>query len=91
MEVSEFPRLLSYRGQASLAAALITIQKSQARLPSMPKQPFGVALGAARAEAKLPAGQGEPERRLQGHSDTWQRDGEVYLREVLLSFKGFGL
>lgn len=83
MEVSEFPRLISYRGQASLAAALITIQKSQARLPSMPR--------AARAEAKLPAGQGEPERRLQGHSDTWQKDGEVYLREVLMSFRGLGL
>ena len=58
MEVSEFPRLLFSRGQASLTAALIMIQKSQARLPSMPKQPFGAALGAARAEAKLQAGRG---------------------------------
>lgn len=65
MEVSEFPRLLFYGGQASLAAKLIMIQKSQARLPSMPKQSFRAALGAGRAEAKLQPGprQGESERR----------------------------
>ena len=36
-----------------LAAILIMVQESQARLPSMPKQSFRAALGAVRAETKL--------------------------------------
>jgi hypothetical protein len=36
-----------------LAAILIMVQESQARLPSMPKQSFRAALGAGRAETKL--------------------------------------
>lgn len=56
MEVPEFPRLLFHRGQTSLAAALITIQESQAWLLACAGKSLTAALGTSRAETELQGG-----------------------------------